>query len=122
VSIDECEVDLKVGGTFHIVMVAGEAMGPHAGTRWPMLAQFTEVEPTSKLAYSAKAWTEGAEATTEIEQTTEISLSEVDGKTTVQVKAAITKAGPDAGMAVQGMEYGFNQQMDKLTGYLAEQK
>ncbi|MEO6536658.1 MAG: SRPBCC domain-containing protein [Candidatus Paceibacterota bacterium] len=118
VSIPECEVDLKVGGKFHIVMEAGEAMGPYAGTKWPMLALFTEIEPNTRLAYSAKAWTEGMEDTTQIEQTTEISLSEKDGKTTVQVKAAISKTGPDAGMAVQGMEQGFNQQLDKLTGFL----
>jgi len=28
VTIPECEVDLRVGGTFYIVMEAGEGMGP----------------------------------------------------------------------------------------------
>jgi uncharacterized protein YndB with AHSA1/START domain len=119
VSIPECEIDLRVGGRFYIVMEAGEAMGPYKGTKWPMEAKFTSVEPNSKIAYSAQAWTEGAKEDTTIDQTTEITLSEENGKTKITVKAAIHKAGPKAGGAVQGMEYGFNQQLDKLGKYLA---
>lgn len=119
VSIPECEVDLRVGGTFYIVMEAGEAMGSYKGTRWPMRATFTSVEPNAKLAYSANAWTEGMEEATMIEQTTEITLTEDGGMTTVEVKAAIHKTGPKAGMAVQGMEAGFTQQLEKLSAYLS---
>lgn len=118
VTIPECEIDPKAGGKFYIVMLAGEAMGPFKGTRWPMEARFAAVEPQSRLAYEAKAWTEGQESETAIEQTTEVSFEEMDGKTKVTVKAAITKAGPGAQMAVQGMEYGFNQQLDKLAEFL----
>ena len=53
VTIPECDVDLRVGGRFYIVMVAGAAMGPYAGTRWPMLAEYTVLEPCTKLAYTA---------------------------------------------------------------------
>ncbi len=52
VIIPECEVDLRVGGTFYIVMEAGEAMGPYKCTKWPMTATFTVVEPNMKLAYT----------------------------------------------------------------------
>ena len=55
VSIPECEVNLTVGGTFYIVMEAGEAMGSYKGTQWPMEAEFTVIEPNAKLAYNAKA-------------------------------------------------------------------
>ena len=119
VTIPECEVDLRVGGRFYIVMQATEGMGEYAGTRWPMEATFTTVEPTSKLSYAGKAWTEGHENTTEIEQSQELTLTEEDGKTKLFLKATITKTGSDAGMAVQGMQYGYNQQLDKLTGFLA---
>ena len=122
VTIPECEIDLKVGGKIYIVMEAGEAMGPYKGTLWPMLGTITVLEPNSKLFYSATAWTEGQHEATEIEQTTEITMTEEDGKTTVHVRAVITKAGPAAGMAVQGMEHGFTQQLEKLNTYLAEQK
>jgi len=83
-----------------------------------MRAEFTVVEPHAKLSYIAKAWTEGREDATTIDQTTEVTLTEENGKTAVKVVAAIHNAGPEAGMAVQGMEYGFNQQMDKLKDFL----
>jgi len=118
VTIPECEVDLKVGGKIRIVMEASEAMGEYAGTRWPMEATFTAVEEPTKLAYEAKAWTEGMEATTTIETVQELTLAEENGKTKLYLTAAIHKAGPDAGMAVQGMQYGYAQQFDKLAEYL----
>src|SRR5690348_14615512 len=100
VSIPECEVDLRVGGRFYIVMEAGEAMGPYKGTRWPMEGKITELEPNAKLVYEAKAWTEGKEDTTQIETVTELLLAEEGGKTKINLKSAINKTGPDAKMAV----------------------
>jgi len=119
VSIPECEVDLKVGGKLRIVMQASEAMGEYAGTLWPMEATFTVVEAPTKLVYEAKGWTEGMADTTTIETTQELSLSEDNGKTKLHLQAAIHKAGSDAGMAVQGMQYGYSQQLDKLGNLLA---
>jgi uncharacterized protein YndB with AHSA1/START domain len=103
-------------------MEAGEAMGPYKGTLWPMQAEFTVVEPNAKLAYNAQAWTEGQKEETTIDQTTEITFAEEGGKTKVNVKAAIYKTGPGAKMAVEGMQYGFTQQLDKLNGFLAAKK
>src|SRR5665213_471962 len=100
VSIPECEVDLRVGGRIYIVMEAGEAMGPYKGTRWPMEGTYTIVEENSKLVTVAKAWTEGQEETTQIDQTTELTLEDDNGKTKIKVKASINKLGPDARMAV----------------------
>jgi uncharacterized protein YndB with AHSA1/START domain len=123
VIIPECEVDLRVGGKFYIVMEAGEAMGPYKGTRWPMLAEFTVVEPNAKLFYNAKAWVEGQDKeATQIEQVTELTLSEKEGKTTLHLKATINKTGSAAGAAVEGMQYGFTQQLEKLNHFLAEKK
>jgi uncharacterized protein YndB with AHSA1/START domain len=119
VSIPECTVDLRVGGQFYIVMEAGAAMGPYAGTRWPMKATYTVIEENARLNYDAQAWTEGMEATTTIDQVSELTLSEEGGKTKMHLKAAILKAGPDAGGAAEGMQQGYNQQFDKLTQYLA---
>jgi len=118
VSIPECEVDLRVGGKFYIVMEAGEAMGPYKGTKWPMEAEFTVVEPNSKLAYKGKAWTEGQEEETGIDQVTELTFSEENGKTKVNLKATVNKIGPAAVMAIQGMQHGFTQQLDKLKNFL----
>jgi len=126
VTIPECEVDLRVGGKIYLVMEAGEAMGPYKGTKWPMLGEFTVVEPNSKLTYNAKAWTEGQtegqNKETEIDQTTELTLAEENGKTKLKIKAVIHKTGPGAGMAVQGMQFGFTQQLDKLNDFITAKK
>jgi uncharacterized protein YndB with AHSA1/START domain len=118
VTIPECEVDLRVGGKIYIVMEAGEAMGPYKGTKWPMLGEFKTVEPHSKLSFDAKAWTEGQEEATQIDQTTEVTFTEEGGKTKLVLKAAIHKTGPGAAMAVQGMQAGFTQQLEKLSNFL----
>lgn len=119
VSIPEAEVDLKVGGKIYIVMEAGEAMGPYKGTLWPMQGEFTEIVPNSKLAYKAQAWTEGAKETTTIDTTTELTLTEDGAKTKLKIKAVIYKSGPDAGLAIQGMEQGFTEQLEKLNSFLS---
>jgi uncharacterized protein YndB with AHSA1/START domain len=120
VSIPACEVDLRVGGEFHIVMEAGEAMGPYKGTLWPMQATFTTVELHKRLTYTAQAWTEGMKEDTMIDQSTDIQFSEEEGKTTVKVHAAIYKLGPSAGMAAEGMQAGFGQQFEKLAAFLSK--
>lgn len=120
VTIPECEIDLRVGGRIYIVMEAGEAMGQYKGMLWPMDGTFTAVEPMTKLSYAVHAWTKGAEATTQIEQTQELTFSEEGGKTKMELKVTVVKIGPDAGAAIQGMQYGFNQQFDKLVAYLAK--
>ncbi len=118
VSIPECEVDLRVGGKIYIVMEAGEVMGPYKGTRRPMEGNYTLVEKNSKLAYTVKAWTESQEETTEIDQTNELTLSDDNGKTKLKLKATINKTEPDAKMAIEGMQIGFTQQLDKLSKFL----
>jgi uncharacterized protein YndB with AHSA1/START domain len=122
VTIPECEVDLRVGGKIYIVMEAGAAMGPYKGTKWPMLGKFTVVESNAKLSYTAKAWTEGQNQETTIDQTTELTINEDGGKTKLKIRATIHKTGPLAGMAVQGMQAGFTQQLDKLNDFLATKK
>jgi uncharacterized protein YndB with AHSA1/START domain len=125
VTIPECEVDLRIPGKFYIVMEAGEAMGPYKGIKWPMLGKFTVIEPNSKLSYDAQAWTEGQKGETTIDQTTELTLTEDDslpaqaGKTRVKIMAVVHKIGPGAKMAVEGMQAGFAQQLDKLNDFLA---
>jgi uncharacterized protein YndB with AHSA1/START domain len=118
VTIRECELELRVGGRFYVVMEAGEGMGSYKGTRWPMEGTLTAVQPKVKLAYTANAWTEGQKEDTHIGQTTEIAFSDQSGKTHIHVKATINELGPKAGMAVQGMQYGYNQQLEKLSNFL----
>jgi len=123
VIIPECEIDLRVGGKIYIVMEAGEAMGQYKGTKWPMLGKFTVVEPNAKLSYDVKAWVgEQQNEETTIDQTTELTLTAENGKTKLNLRAVIHKTGPAAGMAVQGMQAGFTQQLGKLNTFLAAKR
>jgi len=122
VTIPECEINLRVGGKIYIIMEAGEAMGPHKGTKWPMLGKFTVIEPNAKLSYNAEAWTEGAKEETTIVQTTEITFIEEQGKTKIKIKATVHKIAPGAKMAIEGMQYGFTQQLEKLNNFIIDKK
>ena len=113
-SIVECEVDLRVGGKIVLTMEAGAAMGSYAGTKWPMKGSFTVVEPNSKLSYEAISWTQGEEGKSEIEHLTELSLSEVDGKTEMNLKVTIKKSAVNAMLASFGMKFGYDAQFVKL--------
>lgn len=117
-TIADCEVDLRVGGRIHIVMVAGEEMAKYAGTRWPMEGTFTVVEPRTRLVYDARSWTEGEEDTTTIEHVNELMLSESGGETVVNLRVTINEIGSGAKMAAFGMKWGYKQQLDKLDAYL----
>jgi hypothetical protein len=55
---------------------------------------------------------------TTIDQTTELELKEDAGKTQLIIRAEIRHAGPQAQMAVEGMQAGFSQQLEKLDHFL----
>ncbi|HLT16164.1 MAG TPA: SRPBCC domain-containing protein [Acidimicrobiales bacterium] len=118
-TVPECRVDARVGGELYIVMEAGPEMGRYAGTRWPMAGTFTAVEPTTRLTYDARSWTEGQEDTTTIEHVNDVTFAERDGATTVVLKVSIDKIGPKAKMAAFGMRWGYKAQLDKLEQLLA---
>lgn len=113
-TVTDCDVDLRIGGTIHVVMEAGEGMGKYRGTRWPMSGVFTTIEPHSRLGYDARSWTEGDEAGTTIEHTNDIRLVESNGSTTVTLTITVTKIGPKAKMAAFGMKWGYKAYLDKL--------
>jgi hypothetical protein len=50
----------------------------------------------------------------------EITFAEENGKTKMQLKVTLNKIGPKAGMAVEGMKWGFGQQFDKLNKFLED--
>ena len=113
--IEECDVDLRVGGRIRIVMVAGEEMGKYAGTRWPLEGTFTRIEQPHRLTYEATSWTEGEEGAT-IEHVTEVALSEQGDRTVVDLRIHVTEVGSGvkARLAAYGMKWGYNAQLDKL--------
>lgn len=116
--VTDCDVDLRVGGDLLLVMEAGPEMGKYAGTRWPMAAVFTAIDPEVLLRYDARSWTEGQEDTTTIEHTNEIRFTASGASTIVRLDVTITKIGPKAKMAAFGMKWGYKAQLDKLRDLL----
>lgn len=117
--IPECEVDLRVGGQLRIVMEAGEGMGKYQGTRWPMEGTFTVVEPTRRLTYDAKSWTEGEQDTSTIDHVNDLTLRTDGTATVINLHINITRIGSGAKMAAFGMKWGYKAQLDKLATYFA---
>jgi uncharacterized protein YndB with AHSA1/START domain len=110
-----CEVDAKPGGLIHIVMEAGEELGKFKGTQWPMEGKFEEVVTPSKLVFTANAINDGKVI---LEHRTTVTFDEIDGKTKMNVHIVVTKALPGSEFAIQGMEQGWNQQLDKLVTFV----
>ncbi len=118
-TIEECEVDLRVGGRIRIVMVAGQEMGKYAGTRWPLEGTFTRVEQPHSLAYEATSWTEGEEGAT-IEHVNEVELSAKGDHTVVNLRINVIEigSGVKTRLAAYGIEWGYDAQLDKLDALL----
>ena len=117
-AVAECEIDLRVGGSIHVVTEAGERMGKYQGTRWPMAGTFSVVEEHARLTYDARSWTEGEEATT-IEHVNDLTLRADGSGTVVALTVSITEVGPKAKMAAFGMKWGYKQQLDQLDELLS---
>jgi uncharacterized protein YndB with AHSA1/START domain len=114
VFIPVCEVDARPGGFINIVMEAGEELGELKGTRWPMEGKFVEVNEPKKIVFSSSAITEGKVI---LNNQTTVTFHEENGRTTMKVHVAITKALPGSESAIAGMEAGWNQQLDKLVEF-----
>ncbi len=117
--VTDCEIDLRVGGELRIVIEATSEMGKYAGTRWPMVATFVDVERPTRLVYDATSCTEGDEAGSTIHHTNNVTLRSVDADTVVTLEVNISQIGPKAKMAAFGMKWGYKSQLDKLDGLLA---
>ena len=110
-----CEWEARPGGNIHIVMLAGEELGPMKGQEWPMTGEFKEVEEPEKLVFTGNAIIEGKEV---LQHLCTVTFDEKDGKTQMTVHIVVTRTTPEAAGPLSGMEMGWNQQLDKLGEFL----
>lgn len=115
-----CEVDARKGGKINIVMLAGKELGPAEGMKWPMVGTFKEVKPMSRLVMVSGAADEVQEMFLESEIT--LDLEELGIKTRINLHIVVTKINKTerAAYALQGMEMGWTQSIDKLGESLAQ--
>lgn len=106
-----CEVDLRPGGTLRIDM--------HGfGVTYPLKGTFIEIVEPERLTFTTTALDDAGEAFLELLNT--VTFTERDGKTTLAVNARVVKMGPGAADALEGMDPGWNQSLDRLVAHVAE--
>ena len=111
-----CIWEAKPQGNIHIVMLAGEELGSLKGQEWPMTGTFTEIQEPNKLVFTANALVNDKPI---LEHMTTVTFEDQNGQTKMTVHIQVTKTTPEAAGPLQGMEMGWNQQLDKLGEFLA---
>src|ERR1700730_10007596 len=106
VTTPTCEIDLRVGGTFYFVMLAGEELGPLNGQRWPGGGEFLEIVEPERLVFRNNALDENEEVL--LHGKTIVTL---EGNTTVTVTTSAEGTAPGTEEMIEGMEQGWNQQL-----------
>ena len=102
-----CQADPRPGGAIRIDMRAPD------GAIFPMTGVFREVVAPERLVFSSYAIpNDGGDAL--IESITTVTFVEQDGKTRVTVEAVVVKARPEARGALDGMEQGWSESLDRL--------
>jgi uncharacterized protein YndB with AHSA1/START domain len=106
--VTECSIDLRVGGTYHIVVVTPD------GTECSFRGTYSEVEPPIRTVatWLFEGWPEAHAV-----ETTE--LRETGGVTKLTMKLAFRdQAGRDHMTKFDGQEDGFNKMEDYLRSLL----
>jgi uncharacterized protein YndB with AHSA1/START domain len=98
-----CEVDLRTGGLFRLVMRSPD------GTEFPMDAKFTEVVPEERIVFAARV--HGG-----LDVHTTVTFSERDGKTTLDVHQVYSHECDATRGAKAGWTATLNQLAETLRG------
>ena len=114
----ECEVDARVGGTIHVVMLAGEELGSMAGQRWPMQGVFREIQKPEKIVFTNQAIDEQGNVLID-GLTTVIFEEEGEGSTKLTMTTVAKGVSPQAPQMLDGMNQGWTESIEKLSEFLA---
>jgi uncharacterized protein YndB with AHSA1/START domain len=108
-----CEVDLRVGGTWKIVMRFPDGVNEHV-----MQSVYREIVPPERLVFSNAALDKDGNRL--LEGLTSITFEELDGKTKLTMYTRMTGLVPYADRMLDGMEPGWSQTLERLGETLAE--
>jgi uncharacterized protein YndB with AHSA1/START domain len=103
-----CELDPKAGGIFKICMDA-----PKFPDHWTK-GVFKEVVKPRKLVFTVGAFI-GDDDTPKLETLNTITFEEEKGRTKLTVQAVVMKSDPSLQFALDGMEMGWSQSLEKLS-------
>jgi uncharacterized protein YndB with AHSA1/START domain len=108
-----CELDARPGGAIHI-----EMRGPD-GTTYPMKGIVHELTWPERLVITSSAL-EDEKGEPQLEVRNTVLFIGLGDKTKLMLTAAVIKATSAALRAVEGMEAGWNQSLDRLEELLAK--
>lgn len=109
----ECEMDVREGGVFRIVMVGGSELGEYAGVRSPVRCVYTEVDPPARLVFTDEAVDD--DGTVHLDGVTTVVFDDLgDGTTRVTVHATAEGRTPQSVRMLEGMQQGWSESLDKL--------
>jgi uncharacterized protein YndB with AHSA1/START domain len=107
-----CEVEVRPGGDIRIDMT-----GPD-GVVYPMNGVFHEIVEPERLVFTATAH-QDKEGRPGLEVLNTVTFVEHEGGTTLTLEAVVKKAAPEAARALEGMEVGWTQSLERLAAQLA---
>ena len=107
-----CEVDLRVGGAWKIVMRFPDGSNEHT-----MQAVYREILPPERLAFTNVALDKDGNRL--LEGLTTVTFESLGGKTKLTLQTRMTGLVSYAGRMLDGMEPGWSQSLDRLAEKLA---
>ncbi len=110
-----CELDVRPGGAIRIDM-----RGPD-GVTYPMGGVFHEIVEPERLVFTATALAD-EKGNPQLEVLNTVTFTELGSKTKVTLQARVVKSTPRAAGALEGMQEGWSQSLDKLAEYLGRVK
>jgi uncharacterized protein YndB with AHSA1/START domain len=109
-----CELDARAGGKIRIDMLGPPPFGLN-----PMIGEFIEVEPPSRLVFTAMAH-QGADGVWGIDNINTLTFEDAPGgKTRLLLETVVRKVSPEIMPALNGMQAGWTQSFDKLEEHIA---
>ena len=105
-----CEMDLRPGGSFRIVMRAPD------GVDHPMTGVFREIVEPERLVFTNVAL--GEKGNPVLEGLTTVTFAEHGGKTKLTLQTSAVGLVAEAAPMLEGMEEGWTQSMDRLAQHV----
>jgi len=107
-----CEMELRPGGAIRVDMRDPD------GVDHPMTGVFHEIVEPERLVFTTSAFAD-EEGNPRLQVLNTVSFAERNGKTKLTLHVVVWKATPEVTAALQGMEEGWSQSLDRLAAHVS---